>query len=172
MARNNNIYHYYVEGECEEKLLNTYKISPYFYFQSGKVEVYNFINKRITNQRLMALKEKTIIILVYDIDVKKTEVLEENVKRLIECGFEVYHVQSIRNFEDEIVYSTSLKNINEMYGTNNSTAFKKKFLSQNDLDKRLKKEKFDICLIWSRVNDSNPFNEYSTQKALDVIRKK
>ena len=35
MAKN-NIYHYFVEGDCEEKLINTYKMPPYFYFQAGK----------------------------------------------------------------------------------------------------------------------------------------
>ena len=43
MSKNTNIYHYYVEGECEKKLIDTYKTPPYLYFQSGKVEVFNFI---------------------------------------------------------------------------------------------------------------------------------
>ncbi|MBO4666661.1 MAG: hypothetical protein J5666_00840 [Bacilli bacterium] len=172
MGKSNYIYHYYVEGECEEKLLNTYKVPPYLFFQSGKVEVFNFINKRITNQRLMTLKKRTIIILVYDIDIEKTEVLEENIKRLKECGFEVYHVQSIKNFEDEIVYSTSLKNINEMYETTNKVTFKKRFLSQSDLDKRLEKVNFNHSLIWSRINTSKPFAIYSNQRGLDLIKKK
>lgn len=78
MGKWNYIYHYYVEGECEEKLLNTYKVPPYLFFQSGKVEVFNFINKRITNQRLMTLKKKTIIILVYDIDIEKTFIISKD----------------------------------------------------------------------------------------------
>ena len=64
-------YHYFVEGECEEKLINAYKVPPYAKFKPGKVDVYNFVMRRITNQRLLALNKKTIIILVYDTDVEK-----------------------------------------------------------------------------------------------------
>ena len=28
MSSKNNVFHYYVEGECEEKLINTYKKPP------------------------------------------------------------------------------------------------------------------------------------------------
>ena len=101
-------YHYFVEGECEEKLINSYKVPPYSYFKPGKVEVVNFIQKRISRQRLLSLNKKTIVILVYDIDVGKTDILEENIQKLIENEFKVYHIQSIKNFEDEIVYSTNL----------------------------------------------------------------
>ena len=168
----NNIYHYFVEGECEEKLINTFKVPPHLYFQAGKVEVYNFISKKITNQRLMALKTNTKIILVYDIDVSDRTMLDENVKKLKEYGFEIYHIQSIKNFEDEIIFSTSLKNINEMYGTDSIVEFKRKFISQSDLDKRLHKENFDIDKIWSRINKDKPFDKYSNQTSIDLIRKK
>ena len=76
MQNKNVIYQYYVEGECEEKLINTFKVPPYSYFKPGKVEVFNFIQKSISNQRLMALNRKTIIILIYDIDVKKVDTLQ------------------------------------------------------------------------------------------------
>lgn len=168
----NRIYHYFVEGDCEEKLINTYKTPPYLYFQSGKVEVFNFINKRITDQRIMALKRKTIIVLVYDIDVEKTDILEENVNRLESNGFKVYHVQSIKNFEDEIVFSTNLKNINDMFNTESLDEFKHRFISQDRIDKKLDKIKFDKSKIWSRLNRKEPFNKHSKKESLDLIRKK
>ena len=63
------IYHYFVEGECEQKLLNAYRISPYELFTSGKVTVFNFINKKLDYSRIRVLDRNTIILLVYDIDV-------------------------------------------------------------------------------------------------------
>ena len=163
-------YHYYVEGECEERLINSYKIPPFSCFKPGKVEVFNFIQKRISNQRLLTLNRNTIVILIYDIDVEKTEVLDDNIKKLNEFGFKVYHIQSIRNFEDEIVYSTDLKNINEMFNTESADEFKNYFIHQDKLVNRLKKEHFRIEKIWSRVNKKSPFNKYSKEESLKFIK--
>ena len=165
-----NYFHYYVEGECEEKLINEYKVPPYSSFKPGKVEVFNFIQKRISNQRLLSLNKNTVIILVYDIDVEKTEVLEENIKKLNEFDFKVYHIQSIRNFEDEIVYSTDLKKINDMFSTESVDEFKNYFIHQDRLVSRLKKEKIKVDKIWSRVNKKQPFDKYSNEESLRFIK--
>ena len=171
MAKN-NIYHYFVEGDCEEKLINTFKMPPYLYFQAGKVEVFNFINRKISNQRLTALSKNTIIILVYDIDVENTETLDENVKKLKDAGFKVHHIQSIRNFEEEIIFTSNLKNINDMFDTENIDDFKHRFINQKNIDKRLEKIEFDKTKMWSRLNNKSPFNKYSKRDSLNLIRKK
>ena len=99
------IYHYYVEGECEQKLINELKKAGVQKLVSGKVEVLNVITEIISDIRLLALNKKTIIILVYDIDKPITEILEKNIKKLKKYGFtNVVHIQSIKNFEDEIFY--------------------------------------------------------------------
>ena len=165
-------FHYFVEGECEEKLINSYKIPPYAYFKPGKVEVFNFIQKRISNQRLLSLNRNTIIILIYDIDVEKVGVFDDNLRKLKEFCFKVYHIQSIRDFEDEIVYSTNLKDINDMYNTTNVEQFKNRFIHQDNLPSRLNKEKFQIEKIWSRVNKNTPFNKYSKEEDLEFIKKR
>ena len=100
----NRIYKYFVEGECEEKLINTLKQPPINLLLPGKVEVFNFITKKITRQRISVLEPKTTIILVYDIDVEQTDILEYNIKLLNKFGFKtIHHIQSIKKFEDEIV---------------------------------------------------------------------
>ncbi len=165
-------YHYFVEGECEEKLINSFKLPPYSSFKSGKVEVFNFIQKRISNQRLLSLNKNTIIILVYDIAVEKTDVLEENLRKMADADFKVYHIQSVKNFEDEIVYSTNLKNITDMYHTEGVNEFKNRFIHQDKLPIRLDKEGFKIEWIWSRVNMVEPFGKYSNKESLDFIKNK
>ena len=55
MSSKNNVFHYYVEGECEEKLINTYKKPPYSYFVPGKVEILNVVQKEISRPRITAL---------------------------------------------------------------------------------------------------------------------
>ena len=77
----NRIYKYFVEGECEEKLINTLKQPPINLLLPGKVEVFNFITKKITRQRISVLEPKTTIILVYDIDVEQTDILEYKIGR-------------------------------------------------------------------------------------------
>lgn len=165
------IYQYFVEGECEEKFINSFKVAPINKVLSGKVEVFNFINNKISNQRIAVLKRNTIIILVYDIDVEKSQVLEENIKKLNKYGFKnIIHIQSIKNFEDELVYSTKLNNINDMFNTEGKDEFKKAFIKQKDIVNKLEKVEFDINKIWSRVNSKEPFSKYSNQKDLKTIK--
>lgn len=42
---NKKIIQYFVEGECEKKLIDAFKIKNQKIFISGKVSVFNFINK-------------------------------------------------------------------------------------------------------------------------------
>lgn len=119
------------------------------------------------------LKRGTIVILVYDTDVWKTDVLERNVQILKESGVSaIYHVQSLQNFEDEIVYATSLQEINDFFHTSRRGEFKSAFIAHKDIVAKLQKMDFDDQKIWSRVNEKEPFGEYSSQKSLDFIHGK
>ena len=166
------LFHYFVEGECEKKLINELKVPKADLFLSGKVEVLNVVREKISKQRLMVLTPKTNIILIYDIDVENTEILSYNLEMLKKYNFKnVYHIQSINNFEDELVYATSLKKINEMYNTVSVDEFKTKFIHQNDLLSKLKKINYDNSKMWSRVNNKDPFNKYSCKEDLTIIKK-
>lgn len=110
MRRTAKPIHYYVEGECEEKLINALKVGRDNKIAAGKVEVFNIIQSPLSRMRAAMLRRGTIVILVYDTDVLKTDILKRNVKILKESGASaIYHVQSLQNFEDEIVYATSLQ---------------------------------------------------------------
>lgn len=166
------IFHYFVEGECEEKLINELKVPKANLILPGKVEVLNVVNEKISKQRLMVLNPKTNIILIYDIDVGNTEILDYNIEMLRKYNFKnIYHIQSINNFEDELVYATSLKSINEMYNTVSIDEFKTKFIHQNDLFSKLKRIKYDNSKMWSRVNNKKPFKKYSHKEDLTIIKK-
>ena len=47
------IYHYFVEGECEEKFINDYKMNRHCLLTAGKVDVFNFIQNIFTKSRLI-----------------------------------------------------------------------------------------------------------------------
>lgn len=165
------IFHYFVEGQCEEKFINELKQTNPGLITAGKITVLNVVREKITKQRLMALNQNTHIVLVYDIDVENTHVLDENIKVLKKHKFNnIYHIQSIRNFEEELVYSTSLKTIHKMYDTVGMDEFKYNFIHQTNLYSKLVSINFDIKKIWSRVNHSEPFDKYSNEDDLKIIK--
>lgn len=110
---------YFVEGGCEEYLIKSIKNE---YLLSGKIKVLNAVTKKITLNYIRPLKDKTICVLILDVDVfvnnsQNGNILKDNVKMLEERGFEVILIPQIQNLEDEIVYSTDIKYCTELLGT-------------------------------------------------------
>ena len=77
MARN-EIYQFYVEGEDEKKVIETLK-KDMNSIVSGKVEVLNVIQKEIKTPRIRTLKTGTNVVLIYDTDIDKTDILDKNI---------------------------------------------------------------------------------------------
>ncbi len=168
------LYQYFVEGECEEKLINILKNPKYNCIVAGKISVCNFINKRISDMQIMNLKPNVNIILVYDTDVEKTDVLNENIAKLRKHKIKnIYHIHSVKDFEDEIIYSTSINNINEFFDTKTKSDFKNKFIKANSegLKTKLDSLNFDNDKLWSRQG-KGCFKEFSTKQGIKVIKNK
>ena len=168
-----DLYKYFVEGECEKKFIDIYKNPENKKLLAGKVEVFNFINNEISNGRIMQIKRNTKIILVYDTDVNKTDILDKNIKKLKSFGFKnIYHIQSIKNFEDEIVYATNITNITKFFDKcANKDEFKSMFLSANNggLFTKFKSYNLDFSKIWFRQDGAN-FNKYNTSNGISLIK--
>jgi len=78
----NRLYQYFVEGECEKKMIDTFKSHPYSFFRAGKVEVLNVVFHKLTDARLRLLNPKTTsIFLEYDTDIEKTDILAFIIQR-------------------------------------------------------------------------------------------
>ena len=168
---NNKIYHYFVEGDCEKKLIDEFKKIEHRELVAGKVDVMNIIYEKIPTAKLLTLRKNTIIILVYDIDIPQTEILIENLNKLAFYGFKkIIHIQSINNFEDEIVYSTNINNINDFFKTSTVEEFKKLFIKHGNIYSKLKNCGFNIELLWCRKNEKNPFNYFSKIGDLKLIK--
>lgn len=74
----NKVYYYIVEGEVEEKVINTIKNNL---IEAGKVLVRNPIQHKISTTFLRTMKPNTIIILVFDTDVETNlEILKKNIE--------------------------------------------------------------------------------------------
>lgn len=164
---------YYVEGQCEKKLIDTYKTKPEFVFCPGKVEVFNVVNEKLSKARLLALDRGTTIVLVYDTDVKETGTLEENLRLFNLAGLkQIYHVQSLKNFEEELLFSTDCNKINDFFHTEGREEFKKQFIKHSDIRTKLASVGFKPENMWSRLNTEEPFKQYASQEALNFIKNK
>lgn len=164
-------YQYFVEGECEEKIIKEGKKPPYFLFRPGKIDVLNVVTEKLTPARVLAIKRNTEIILVYDVDKGNCEILKENIKMLNKYGFtKIYHIQSVSNFEDEIVRSTNINSIDDFFGTSGVDNFKKKFIAHKDIVSKLKMVDFDVNKIWA-TKCKNNFSEFSKIEDCTFIKK-
>ena len=154
---------YYVEGECEEKLIKTLK-SELMLVETGKVQKLNVIENEISKARLIALQPGTMVVLIFDTDTGNVEILNKNIKKLSECSYvaDLVLVPQVKNLEDELVKSCSIRHIKELLGSRSNTKFKSDFIKVTNLANKLKDKSFDINLIW-KGNPSAPYQNIVNQ---------
>ncbi|RNM30717.1 hypothetical protein EDX97_08015 [Absicoccus porci] len=153
-------YHYYVEGKCEETLVKTLKMNNE-YIYSGAIDVINATQECISNTRIRALKNKTIVVLIYDTDREATNRLRENIARLNKAKnvYKVICIPQVENFEDELLRCTDIDEIRNFTNSKSKSNFKSDFINQKEqsLLAKLKKSNFNIDILWSKI----PKNNYS-----------
>ena len=154
-----NYIQYYVEGECEEKLINTLK-SELMVVKTGKVQVFNVVEKEITNARLITLRPGTMVVLIFDTDTGNIETLNNNINKLSKCSsvVDLVLIPQVKNMEDEIVNSCAIRNIKELLGSRSNEEFKSDFIKATNLADKLKSKGFNINLIWNR-NPGAPYQD-------------
>ena len=143
-------YQYYVEGECEKKLLTVLKEQGSLIIP-GKIEVMNVIQNEIPDAKLMLLPPKVTVILVFDTDKDSADILQLNINKLLRMDHieEVWCVTQVPDFESELVRATSLRSILKLYDCSGMSEFKELFIKDKNLYKRLCGYKFDLNLMWS-----------------------
>lgn len=153
MAKNDTFL-YYVEGEDDEKIVNALKNN---YIISGKVLPFNIVQKKITNMYLRIFKEKTILILVFDVDTNNINIFTENLKILKECKNikKIILVPQVQNLEDELKRATTIKQIKELTNSKSNSDFKRDLLKITNIIQILKKNNFDINKFWSNEPTNN-----------------
>lgn len=78
MAKEKN-FHYFVEGQDEQKLLSTLKTDMNL-IQAGRIQVYNVVEKQIKKAYLLALKKPTTVVFVFDTDTGKIDTLKNKIE--------------------------------------------------------------------------------------------
>ena len=146
-------YHYFVEGEDDAKVINILKTDLRLIIP-GKVQVFNVMQEKITNPRLMSLKADTIVILVFDTDVGETDTLLENIKTLKKAQNvkDVFCITQVKNLEDELIRSCDIKQIKDLTGSKSNGDFKRDMLKDNTFDQKLQRHDFDFDIFWSSVD--------------------
>ena len=165
----NAIYRYFVEGESEQVLINTLK-TDLGLIVPGKVEILNVIQNKINKNWLRTMKPKTTVILVYDTDIEKVDILEKNIEVLKQCVAvkEAWCIPQVKNFEDELARACNIKDVMELTGTKTLSDHKKSFVNSSNLSQILKRNGFDIKKLWSKVPD-NAFARFGNDS--DKIKK-
>ena len=147
-------YHYYVEGQDEKKLIDTLKTRLRL-IRAGKVQVFNVVQNKINQTRLMGLQRNTCVVLVFDTDHGTPSLLQENI-RIIQKHQNVSNViciTQVRNLEDELIRSCQIRSIRELTGSKSDSNYKSDLIHCSNLDQRLKSVGFDIKLIWAKEPD-------------------
>lgn len=147
------VFHYYVEGETEEKIIRILKTN----FRSivpGKIQVLDVTKKLITKMHLMQLKPNTNVVLVFDTDTDNLDILKKNIKLLEKTTYikNVYLIPQSKNLEDELISSCDVKQIKELLKSRSNKDFKRDVLAINDtgLCKALIAHNFDIKKMWCK----------------------
>lgn len=128
-------YIYYVEGQCEEKLLKVLKTDMRF-ICPGKISKYNVIQEKIKVAQLRTLKKGTTAVLVFDTDTTdNTAVLKENIDTLKKYSAvsNVLCITQVENLEDEIVRSCDVNKAQELTNSKSVSSFKSDFIKTSDL---------------------------------------
>ena len=157
--------HYFVEGECEKAFIRSYMVVNGKHFKAGKIEVFNFINERLSKAKARTINKDKYVAIVFDTDVENIDILEDNIKLLKTVSMlddnHIILIPSIKNFEDELVYSCSkIKSIHDLFKSKSVAEFKKKFIAHSDIVAKLNDVEFDFDLIWSRTA-KYPFDAYT-----------
>lgn len=141
--------YYFVEGECEKKLIDLIKSNEFNLIKPGLVKIKNVLLNKLTNYDIQNLISPRLIILVYDTDViKSLDILNYNINLLKKTKANIIHLHSVLCFEDELVRSTDIKNIKDFFKTENIEEFKKKFISCKNLKAKLISLNFNINKMW------------------------
>ena len=147
--KNINI-HYFVEGDNEKQLINVLR-TELRVIRSGKVQKLNVINEPITDTMLRPLARNTVVVLVFDTDTDKVDVLNSNIAKLkaYSSVSEVITVPQVPDLEEELLRSCHVKRLADLFGSRSLKEHKRALLRITNLPAKLREHGFDIRLFWS-----------------------
>ena len=151
MSKMNRVV-YFVEGECEEKLINALKEKP-SKVHPGKVKKVNMIQNELSKSQLVQIQAGTVVVLVFDTDVPVTDCLKKNIKLLEEKCTRVIIVclAQVLNFEDEIVRCTDVTRVEDLTHSRSKKDFKRDFCTSTNTRNLLEQHHVDVAALWTKT---------------------
>ncbi len=144
---------YYVEGKCEEQLINALKEEPRL-LTPGKVNVVNIIQNEIPRREVNMIKAGTTVVFVFDTDVEKTDILQKNITYVKKYASQIKLVQlaQVKNFEDELVRATDVKKAQEITKSLSVSNFKSDFcrLKVEECRNALERHNIKVSVLWTK----------------------
>ena len=156
MKQSMNRKQYYVEGECEKKLIKT--LIAQNLVIPGQIDVLNPVQEHIKSTHLRKLPSKTTVILIFDTDISNTDILTANLRFLSSFTNirEIITIPQVRNLEEELVRCTDipdLRRIRDLINCEHSSTFKTAFIEEKRLYEKLQAHHFSLELLWSETPD-------------------
>lgn len=149
----NRKYYYFVEGQCEEKLVKALKLNPTL-LVPGKVKIFNVVQNVIPLSILMSIEPGSAAILIFDTDKAETDHLKLNINSLKKrcSGVDVLTILQVLNFEDEIERATDVKNAENLTKSKTVEDFKSTVNRIKDVDFRrmLERHRLDMNELWEK----------------------
>ncbi|MCI8293085.1 MAG: hypothetical protein HFH53_06070 [Hespellia sp.] len=157
--RKDQYYQYFVEGEDERKLVNVLK-SDLKIIIPGKVQIFNVTQQKLTRLRIMNLRKGTKVVLIFDTDAGNISILKKNITFLEHESIisEIICITQVRNLEDELIRSCSIKQIKDLLGSKSNKDFKHDMIEEKNLGNQLEKCKFNFGLFWN-TRDKDEYKE-------------
>ena len=144
---------YYVEGKCEEQLINALKLEPAKLIP-GKVKVFNPIQQRIPQSQLLAIKRGTIVALVFDTDIPLTQNLKDNIELIKKYCKDptIVFMPQVLDFEDELVRCSDINSVLDLTRSLGASNFKTDFCRMKPVDCRnsLDRHHLDVDKLWTK----------------------
>ena len=163
---------YFVEGECEETLINALKKDPAKIIP-GRVKKWNVIDRVLPNSILNTIQPGSIVVLVFDTDVQSSGFLEKNIQILKKIVSKVLIVclPQLLNLEDELERCTDVKNVKELTKSKSRSDFKRDFCRLTDCRQTLELHHIEIGRMWVQPMpvEFAPFSSYTGDRR-QVIR--
>ena len=169
MRLSNTRIQYYVEGECEQKLVKT--LVAHNFILPGQTDVLNPVQDHFKSTHLRKLPSKTTVVLIFDTDKNTMDILRTNIQFLKKHPNikKIITIPQVTNLEEELIRCTDVHQIRQLINCKTNSEFKNAFIEEKRLYEKLQLHHFNFLKLWSE-KPSETFQKAGIQNDSKLIR--
>lgn len=169
MRLSNTRIQYYVEGECEQKLVKT--LVAHNLILPGQTDVLNPVQDHIKSNHLRKLPAKTTVVLIFDTDKNNMDILKTNIQFLKKHPNikRIITIPQVTNLEEELIRCTDVHQVRHLLNCKTNSEFKTAFIEEKRLYEKLQLHHFDFEKLWSE-NPGAAFLKAEIQNESKMIK--